>query len=296
VPLVDVVVVSYNSAATVRDCIAPLAHADWVNVIIVDNASQDSTLEVVADLPIAVVSLQRNFGFAYGCNRGSETGSAPNVLFLNPDARIDQASLRRLVAVLDENASIGLAAPKIVSADGALEFSQRRFPRLRSTYAQALFLHRILPLVGWSDEVVRDLSAYESRHSVEWVSGACMLVQRRVLEDVGGWDEGFFLYSEDKDLCRRFWARGYEVHFEPSAQAAHVGGASAPRPGLLPTLASSRIRYARKHWSRPAAVVEQVGVGLGALTHALLTTRGRAWRAGYLRAMRAALFPGRVDI
>jgi N-acetylglucosaminyl-diphospho-decaprenol L-rhamnosyltransferase len=292
--LVDVVVVSYNSSDTIRDCVEPLASAGWINVIVVDNASRDSSLEVVADLPIVAVALQRNFGFAYGCNRGSEAGSAPNVFFLNPDARIDQASLRRLVAVLDEDASIGLAAPRINSVDGALEFSQRRFPRLRSTYAQALFLHRILPLACWVDELVRDPSAYEDVHPVEWVSGACMLVRRRALEEIGGWDEGFFLYGEDKDLCRRLWAKGYEVHFEPSAQAVHEGGASAPRPGLLPMLASSRIRYARKHWNRPAALVEQVGVGLGALTHALLTTKGRAWRAGHLRAMRTVLPSGRM--
>jgi N-acetylglucosaminyl-diphospho-decaprenol L-rhamnosyltransferase len=289
VALVDVVVVSYNSAGTIGDCMQPLASADWVNAIVVDNASEDAGLEVVADLRATVVPLQRNFGFAYGCNRGWEVGSAPYVLFLNPDARVESGSLHRLAAMLEENPSVGLAAPRIVTADGALEYSQRRFARLRSTYAQAFFLQRILPLAGWTDEVVRDRSAYESRHPVEWVSGACMLVRRRALEKIGGWDEGFFLYGEDQDLCRRLWSAGYEVHFDPSELAVHVGGASAPRAGLLPMLASSRIRYAKKHHGRAAVAVERLGVGVGALTHALLTTKGRAWRTGHLRAMRSAL-------
>jgi GT2 family glycosyltransferase len=261
-------------------------------VIVVDNASEDAGPEAVADLRATAVRLEGNFGYAYGCNRGWELGSAPYVLFLNPDAFVEERTLRRLAAVFEENHSAGVAAPRIASADGALEYSQRRFARLRSTYAQALFLHRILPLAAWADEVVRDPSAYECRHSVEWVSGACMLVRRQALEEIGGWDEDFFLYGEDQDLCRRLWSAGYEVQFDPSARAVHVGGASASREGLLPILASSRIRYAKKHRGRAAVTIERLGVGLGALTHGLLTTKGRAWRAGHLRALRAALLSG----
>jgi N-acetylglucosaminyl-diphospho-decaprenol L-rhamnosyltransferase len=290
VALVDAVVVSFRSAGTIRACVQPLAAADWVNVIVVDNASDDGSLETVDDLGIVMVPLERNLGFAYGCNRGWERGSAPYVLFLNPDARLEPADLRRLVEVLDHDRSAGLVAPRILDADGSLDHSLRRFARLRSTYAQALFLHRILPRAGWTDQVVRDPSAYGTRHSAEWVSGACMLVRRQALEEIGGWDEGFFLYGEDQDLCRRLWLGGHAVSFEPAAQAVHVGGASGSRAGLLPVLAESRIRYAKKHRSRVAASAERVGVGVGALTHALLTTKSRDWRAGYVRALRVAAF------
>ncbi len=261
-----------------------LGDREEINVIVADNASQDDSLAIVSDLSVTVIPLAENRGFAFGCNRGWQAGSAPAVLFLNPDARIDLGSVRQLVAVLDGNSSVGLVAPRIAAEDGSLEFSLRRFPRLRSTYARALFLHRLFPLAAWSDEVVRDPTAYERSREAEWVSGACVLVRRVALERVSGWDEGFFLYGEDVDLCRRLWRAGYEVRYEPAAEAVHVGGASAPRAGLLPTLAASRIRYASIHRGRAAALLERIGVAFGELTHAALTTKGRAVRAGHLRA------------
>jgi GT2 family glycosyltransferase len=290
VSTVDVVVVSYNSSETLKDCVEPLP-ADWVNVIVVDNASADDTLETVAGLRLSVVKLDRNHGFAYGCNRGWEAGTAPYVLFLNPDARIDHEALRTLVDVLERNERAALVGPRIVDADGVLDHSQRRFPTLRSTYAQALFLHRLFPTAPWADEVVHDPRLYESAHAVEWISGACILTRRSALEQIGGWDEGFFFYSEDKDLCRRLWNAGYELLYEPAATIVHVGGASAPRARMLPTLAFSRIRYARKHEGAAKALLERVGIAVGSLTHAALTTQGRAARMGHLKALGVALRP-----
>lgn len=293
---VDVVVVSFNSADTIRSCVGMLAGADAIEVTVVDNASEDAAVEALAELPVTVVALERNHGFAYACNRGWERGFAPYVLFVNPDARIDLESVGRLIATLEEDPRKGVAAPRILDAEGALEHSLRRFARLRSTYAQALFLHRIAPLATWVDEVVRDPAAYARRGRAEWVSGACMLVRREALNEVGGWDEGFFLYGEDQDLCRRMWSAGYEVLFEPAATAVHLGGASAPRARLLPVLARSRIRYAGKHRSRAAAALERVGILLGALTHAVASNRGRSWRRGQLQAARAALSPRRQPL
>ena len=124
-------------------------------------------------------------------------------------------------------------APRIEEPDGSLDFSLRRFPRLRSSFAQALFLHRVFPEASWVDEVIRDPAEYEHPHPVEWVSGACFGVRRSVLEQIGGIDESFFHYSEDVDLCARIWEAGYEVRYVPDALAMHEGGASAPRTRLL---------------------------------------------------------------
>ena len=286
--LVDVVVVSFNSARTLRDCVVTLANDDRFNVIVVDNASSDRSLESIADLPTAVLPLRRNTGFAYGCNRGWQAGCAPFVLFLNPDARLEPPALVFLASVLQNDERVGLVAPLLREEDGALEFSQRRFPRLRSTYARAFFLHRAFPRATWTDEVVRDGETYGQAGSPEWVSGACVLVRRSALEQLGGWNEAFFMYAEDVDLCRRLSSAGWTVRFEPAASAVHVGGVSAPRAHLLPTLAASRIRYARLHHNRGAALLEQIGVGLEALTHAALTTKGSASRIGHLRAFRVA--------
>jgi N-acetylglucosaminyl-diphospho-decaprenol L-rhamnosyltransferase len=287
--VVDAVVVSFNSAANLRECVGSLALLSWVDVTVVDNASGDGSVDMIRDLPLRCIAREDNGGFALGCNEGWREGSAPFVLFLNPDASIDEQSLRRLVAELESAPATGAVGPKIVSANGSLEYSQRRFPRLRSTFSTALFLHRVAPLAAWSDEVVRDGRAYERPGSPEWISGACMLVRRSALEELRGLDETFFLYSEDTDLCRRLWTAGYEVRFEPEALCRHRGGGSAPRPSLLPLLAESRIRYAKKHHRRATAYLARTGVALSSLTHMIAARGGRPARAGHASSLRLTL-------
>jgi GT2 family glycosyltransferase len=286
---VDVVVVSYNSGDHLRGCVEPLARVEGVHVIVVDNASLEDSLHTVADLSIETIALAHNGGFAHGCNVGWRAGSRDYVLFLNPDARIDERSLEILSRELDRRPALGAVAPLVRRDDGSIDFSQRRYPRLRSTYAQALFLQRVFPRAGWTDELVRDAEAYREPGSPDWVSGAAVMVKRSVLEELGGWDEGFFMYCEDTDLCRRLDDAGHELGFEPSASVMHVGGASAPRASLLPVLASSRLRYATKHRGRAAASLERGGIALGALTHAVVGRGGSPVRAGHLKAVRIAM-------
>jgi N-acetylglucosaminyl-diphospho-decaprenol L-rhamnosyltransferase len=290
-PSIDVVVVSYNSADHLRSCVEPLAGAEGVHVIVADSASSDGSLAAVAELPVTALALPENRGFAHGCNAGARAGSGDYVLLLNPDARLEPSALERMAAVAEADPQVGAVAPRIVEPDGALDWSQRRFPRVRSTFAQAFFLHRFFPQAAWSDELVRDPSAYERPGSPEWASGACLLIRRSEYDAIGGLDEGFFLYCEDMDVCRRLRDRGLDIRFEPAAVATHAGGASAPRAALLPVLAASRIRYARKHRSRAVALLERLGVIVGGLTHAVVTRGGGATRRGNLRALTRALQP-----
>ena len=280
-------IVAYNSGAHLRACVAPLAILDDIQVIVVDNASTDDGLDTIADLPARVIRSRTNEGFATGCNAGWREGSAPFVLFLNPDAIIDERSLRHLVAVLKNEDRVGVAAPRLERHDGELLFSQRRFPTLRSTYAQALFLHRIFPRASWSDEIVRDPDAYAAAQSPDWVSGACILVRRSTLEELGGWDERYFLYCEDIDLCRRVRGLGLDVRFDPGARAVHREGQSAPSATTIPLLAASKAHYASNTRRSAAAIVERVGLGLGALTHLLVGRGGFEHRRAHLRALRA---------
>jgi N-acetylglucosaminyl-diphospho-decaprenol L-rhamnosyltransferase len=291
VPSVDAVVVSYNSAGELRACVEPLAAMPGVAVFVVDSASSDGSLESIADLPLERMPLAENRGFAHACNAGWKAGSAPYVLFLNPNTTLDRGSLERMVAVAESAPEAGAVAPRITEPDGALDFSQRRFPRLRSTYAQALFLHRLFPRAAWTDELERDTAAYERPGSPDWASGACLLVRREALERVGGMDEGFFLYCEDLDLCKRLRDAGYTVLYEPAAVVVHEGGASAPRSALLPVLAASRVRYAHLHEPAHRALLERLGIALGALTHALVSRGGPSVRRGWLWALGRALSP-----
>jgi GT2 family glycosyltransferase len=289
IPSIHAVVVSYRSAATLRGCVEPLAAIDDVHVTVVDNASPDHGLQTVADLPVELIRAPRNGGFSYGCNLGAARAQAPFLLFLNPDARIGRGALRALRENLLAHPDAALAGPRILEPGGRLAWSQRRFPRHRSTYAQALFLHRLWPLATWSDELIRDPAAYARPGTPDWVSGACMLVRRNAFEAVGGFDEDFFLYCEDTDLCRRLRDAGHTVRFEPSAEARHVGGASSGSGETQAMAARSRVLYARKHLSRAAARTEAIGVALSEATHAAAALPRPASRRGHVAGLRAAL-------
>jgi N-acetylglucosaminyl-diphospho-decaprenol L-rhamnosyltransferase len=281
----EIVVVSYNSEDTLRDCVAPFTGQPDCRVIVVDNRSTDSSVASLAGLDVTMIAAEENRGFAAGCNIGYRAGSAPFVLFLNPDARAEPELVPRLRGVIESAPDIGAVAPRILDDEGALDYSLRRFPRRRSTFAQALFLHRALPRATWVDEVVRNEDAYEHAWSPDWVSGACLLVRRSVLDQIGGFDEGYFHYSEDTDLCRRIRDAGYDIRYEPSAVVVHLGGRSTPRPALLPTLAAARVRYVRRHDGRAAALAERIGVGLGAVTHLVVGRGGLQQRRGHGRAL-----------
>jgi N-acetylglucosaminyl-diphospho-decaprenol L-rhamnosyltransferase len=283
---VDVVVVSYNSGATLRRCVGELAGADGLTVTVVDNASPEDPLGEIVDLDVRIIRSDRNGGFSYGCNRGVAAGDAPYVLLLNPDARVTPASVETLAAVLDRDSATAVVSPLLLEPDGAVAMSQRRFPTVLQVLAQALFLHHVLPRL---DERVRDPAAYRRASEPDWVSGACMLIRRSALAAVGGMDERYFLYSEDTDVCRSLRDAGHSIRFEPAATAEHIGGASGSRAALRPVLAESRVLYARKHHRRPVAAAQAAGVALGELTHAIANCMRPERARGHLSALAALL-------
>jgi GT2 family glycosyltransferase len=288
---VDAIVVSYQSRATLRACVEPLTAMADVAVTVVDNASSDGSLEAIADLPTRAVAGATNAGFAHGCNTGARLGQAPYLLFVNPDAVIDAPSLAALVEVLDRDEAVAAAGPRLLGADGSLQRSQRNYPRLRSTWAQAMFVHRVVPRSRWADEVVWDSAAYDRPASPEWLSGACLLVRRTAYEQIGGFDERFFLYCEDIDLCRRLRAAGHDLRYAPSATARHIGGASAPRTTTSAIYARSRVTYARKHYRRPAVALERTGIAVGEVSHALVSAGHPSKARAHLAALRAVVTP-----
>jgi GT2 family glycosyltransferase len=257
----------------------------------VDNASPDDSPAAVADLPVTVIRNAENLGFATACNIGWRAGSSPKILFLNPDAQIDGPSIELLAAAVGER--VGLAAPRTVTSDGILVRSQRRFVGATAIWAQVLFLHHLFRGAAWADGIVRDDAEYERRSSPDWVSGACMLVERPVLSETGGFDERFFMYCEDMDLCRRIRDLGLDVAYEPRARAIHDEGSSAPSSAMVTILVSSRIAYARKHLGGGRRLAALTGLVALEMTRAVLSRGGAAERKGHLRGLRLALTGGR---
>ena len=286
---IDVVVVSYNSSASLHACIEPLTSSDWCNVIVVDNASTDGSLATISMLNVSVVAEQRNGGFAHGCNRGWRLGQASYVLFLNPDCEIQPEAVASLAAILDKDGRVGIVGPRIAHRDGSLARSQFRFPRVISTISEALYLHRVWPAQSWSSETVSDPRRYEQSAEADWLSGACLLIRRELLERIGGLDEAFFMYSEDTELCSASWSVGYSVRFAPEASVVHEGGGSAPRGQLLPTLTASRLLWFSRNRSKPATMAFRLALALEALTHAVISADSASARRGYLTSIWTAL-------
>ena len=287
---IDVVVVAYNSRQYLRACVEPLAGVPGVSILVVDNACPERSFEVVRQLAgVRVIHMGRNGGFASGCNGGWRAGGSEFVLFLNPDARLELDALVRLAHVLEKDPVAGVVGPRTHHKDGTLAWSIRRFPSLRSTYGQALFLHHLAPRASWVDEVVRDPARYERPGRVDWLPGTCLLVRRSTLEAVGGFDERFFLYVEDKDFCWRVSRAGLDVVYSPDAICVHEGGRSFPRARLLPMLAASRLRYAKRHHGVIGAILERVGIGIGEGLRTMIGRGESGHRRGHLRALGVTL-------
>ena len=280
---IDVVVVTYNSREYVRRLVEPLCGHPDIHVIVVDNNSTDKTLETVADLPIRAIARDDNNGFGFACNVGWRAGDSSYVVFINPDSRVDPEAVLSLVDRLVREPGVGIVGPKIVDEEGHLYQSQRRFASVAISLAAAVFLPRFRPTTRWSLDVA-DPAAYEAPGSPDWVSGACFATRREVLIELGGFDDGFFLYYEDMDLAKRARELGNEIAYEPNVVVVHTGGASAPRARLVSVMARSRLRYARKHGGRDALLGERLAAMLHYLTHAVLTDQGAEARRGYLRA------------
>ena len=286
----DVVVVAYRSAAHLRACVAPLCGDDRISVFVVDNLCPESSPATVADLPLTVVETGRNAGFGAGCNAGARCGSAPAILFLNPDAQLAPEAALALAESLRLDPTLAAVGPRIVGEDGAVHRSARREPRLRSAFAEAMLVHRLVPRAQWATELIRDpVHGAE----VEWLSGAALCVDRSAFEAIGGFDERFFLYSEDTDICVRLRDAGYRVRFDPAVTAVHAGGQSAPAARQERSKIAARLLYASIHesarrsaWFRAAyALHEAVRLPPAAL-------RSREHLRGRLEALAVVLSRG----
>jgi GT2 family glycosyltransferase len=288
-PQIDAVIVSYNSRDTLLASVRPLLAMPGVSVTVVDNDSADDSLGVLDGLPVRTIASGRNGGFGFGCNLGAAAGDAPYVLFLNPDAHIDLDDLQRLADVLTAEPDVGIIGPRLLDGDGTLIPNLRSWQRAPSIWAQALFVHRVLPRARWANEINHSPADHEHVAYPEWVSGACMLARRSVLDRIGGFDDGFFLYSEDMDICVRVWAAGSRVRYEPGAVVRHEEGCSAPRTSLYAVLAESRARYPRQHGGPVTPRVALAGIAAEALTHAIVNVRRPANARGHVAALRATL-------
>jgi GT2 family glycosyltransferase len=242
---VCVVIVTHNSAHVVGDLLDSLPAAmDGLaaDVVVVDNGSTDGTADLLAARSDCRLVRSANVGYAAGINRGvREAAAGPAILVLNPDVRLHGGSVPALLAALGEP-GVGIVAPQVRSPRGVLELSLRRDP----TLLRAAGLTRTrLPMFS---EYVAERAAYLSPRTVDWALGAVLLMSRECYELLGGWDESYFLYSEETDLALRARDAGLTTRYEPAAVAVHIGGQSGRNAATNAMQVVNRVRlYHRRH-------------------------------------------------
>jgi GT2 family glycosyltransferase len=268
-PDCSVVIVNYHSEALLRPCLESLASsADSISleVIVVDNsgtARHSGALDVLPE--VRLIEAGGNVGFARACNLGMAAARGRHLLLLNPDTVAHPGAVATLSRHLDALPEVGAVAARLLDPDGTLQYSCRRFPRpLSIFFGRYALLTRLFPRNPVSSDYLYLDWDHASSRPVDWASGACLMVRREVLDRVGGLDEGYFLFVEDMDWCRRIRDAGFEVVYVPQAEVTHrIGASRGPVPSwVVWERHRSMLRYVRKHFEWPRALVALTGLGL----------------------------------
>ena len=297
-PVADVLVaiVAYHCRDDVVSCVESVRRATSgleVDLVVADNGSTDGTVDALTGHPagVRVLDLGRNTGFAYASNRALESGPSNAVLLLNPDTTVEPGAIETMAAWLAAHPAAGVVAPRLVNPDGSDQQTARAFP----TPAAALFgrrspLTRLFPRNRWSSRFLtgRDHVGDEP-FQVDWVSGAALMAPRSVLDEVGLLDEGYFVFWEDADWCRRVKDAGYEVWCVPDATIVHHEGGTRDHGWATPVVRhfhAGAYRYWRLHHAPQVWNPLRWGAAV-ALTLRAVAIVGRERIRSALRARRA---------
>jgi GT2 family glycosyltransferase len=250
----SVIIVTWNCREFAKECLRSIKETVHINfeIILVDNASSDGTVEEVrlAHPDVRVIANQHNLGFAKANNVGIAASCGNYLALINPDVVVLPNCIDAAVTVLDGDPSIGLLGPMMLDRNGNVQRSGMRLPTLWNVLCDALVLHTVFgrsPLFG--GQLMRDFD-WTTRRDIEVLNGWLWIVRRDTVSQVGQLDEGFFMYGEDVDWCRRIREHGWRVLFEPSTAAIHFGGgssANAPVRFFL-ELQRANLRYWRKYF------------------------------------------------
>jgi N-acetylglucosaminyl-diphospho-decaprenol L-rhamnosyltransferase len=252
--MLSAITVVYNTPAELAAAIASLRAQDRPpeeSIVVDTGASEGYPLNQREGLEgVQIEQPEVNVGFGGGCNLGARVASGDGLLFMNADVVLTAGALPRLTERLESDERIAVVGPLIYSG-GSVQFSARAFPSLRTgVLGRRSLLTRALIRARRYPAEFRHPS--EGTGPVDWVSGACMLVRRSAFDEVGGFDEGYWLYWEDADLCRRLVDAGWRVHFEPTAVVHHATGASGTSERTIRAFHESATRFANRHIARTA--------------------------------------------
>ena len=304
----SIVIVNWNVRDLLRRCLHAIQHpassirypisniqhptsniqypATSIEVIVVDNASTDGSVEMVqAEFPdVHLIANVKNQGFPAANNQGLTRGRY--VLRLNADTKVVGDALATMVACADVHPDVGVVGPQLLNSDGSIQSSRRRFPTLATAFFESTWLQPYAPrrvleryyVLDQSDDAVQD---------VDWVKGAALMARREAIVQVGPMDEGIFMYSEELDWCRRFREAGWRVVYLPTAQIVHYEGKSSEQalPARHVHFQTSKVRYFRRYHGCVAAEILRLFL-LGNYAWQL-GLEGVKWLIGHRRPLRA---------
>lgn len=227
--MLSIVIINYNQKNLTKVCLEGILKiAPKINyeIIVVDNASTDGSQEVIENFKFQISNFKfvlndQNKGFAAGCNSGIRKSSGKYILILNPDVVVLEGSIEKLYEFMEENKEVGIVGPKLLNPDKTTQLSCYRYPAWYIPILRRTFLGRL----NWAKKklahyLMTDFDHQEAKE-VDWLLGACLMIRKEMLEKIGLFDERFFLYFEDIDLCRRAKINGWQVYYLPSSEMFH---------------------------------------------------------------------------
>jgi GT2 family glycosyltransferase len=269
----SIIIVSWNTRQLLKNCLDSIRAnppTSPFEIWVVDNASTDESPQMVRECfpQVNLIQNSENVGFARANNQAVQHCTGKYILFLNPDTLVESCTLQALVDFLEEHPKVGAAGAKIFEPDGTMQVSSH--PRL--TLLRELW--RMFHLDALRPYAKYPLSNWESNHAreVDVLAGACLLLRKEVLDQVGYFDEDFFIYTEEVDLCYRIQRGGWRLYWVPQARVVHFGGQSTrqvPNEMFL-NLYHSKIQYFRKHYGSPAVQIYRLILIIAALSRIIL--------------------------
>ncbi|PKQ28062.1 MAG: hypothetical protein CVT63_04680 [Candidatus Anoxymicrobium japonicum] len=294
---VAAVVINRNTSELLRECIETIFASEFaggISVWVVDNGSDDGAPQMVLrEFPgVDLIWNSSNAGYARACNQGINATREPYVLILNSDTALSANAVTEVIGYLERNPKAAIAAPMLRNSDGSLQYSCREFPSIKTAFVHG-FLGLIRDENTCSARYKKINWDHERESNVDWVSGAFMAIRREALEEIGGFDEKYFMYVEDVDLCWRMWRAGWSVGYVPSAEVFHhIGMSSGATPArMVFHHHRGMLRFHRKSYDGPMRRTVNVAVGCGiAVRLTLIMALNACYR---IRGVAKVIMPGR---
>lgn len=251
-PQVSFIILNWNVRELLRECLAAIrADSGYTReLIVVDAASDDGSVEMIREeFPeVRLLASTENLGYSRGNNLGLRAATGRFLFVLNPDTRVRPGAVAALLTYMSEHPGVGLLGPRLLNPDGSPQSSRRRWPTPGTAFFESTWLQPCAPRRILDRYYARDLPD-DRPMTVDWVTGAALFLRREVLEQVGGLDEGYFMYSEELDWCRRIRAAGWQIAHVPAAEIVHFEGKSSAQVPAETHIRfqRSKIRYFRKY-------------------------------------------------